>query len=156
MAKLFDVSEENRDLIDVVFQETKLHNVINLVIRGKAKDNHGKILWLQRAGDIAEDFGKCPGTVVCFVYEEAFDRLDEDTKRMLVKDVIATLSYDYDKDKIVIGCPQIIITVAGRREYGEVLLNAYETGLMAIAQIEDEKKEEKERLKERKAGKKNN
>ena len=35
-------------------------------------------------------------------------------------------------------------TVAGRMKYGEDLINAAETGVLAIQQVEDEKREQKE------------
>ena len=153
MAKFFEIDEQNRELIDGIFQETGMHNYINLIILGVPKMN-GKVISIAKTNPIAEKLGNCPDSVVCTVYEEAFDRLDENAKRLIVTDALATISYDTEKDKIIVGCPQIVVTAAGRARFGEDLLNACEAGLFAIAQIEQEKKEEAERLKAKKANKK--
>ena len=142
MAKFFELSEETQSLIDEKFQEKGLHNTINLLMYGTPKAK--EIIKVSRVNPLAETVGNCPESVVCVVYEEAFDRLDERTKELLVEDAFASVAYDPDKDKIVIGAPQIVVSVMGRQQYGEELINAAESAIYAIAQIEEEKKAQKE------------
>ena len=69
---------------------------------------------------------------------------------MLVEDAFANVSYDDEKDKIIVGGPQISVSIGGWKKYGEKLINAAEIGQYAIAQIEEEKKAAKEAEKEAK------
>lgn len=151
MAKYFELTEENQNLVDEKFQETGMHNGINLLMYGvpKAKE----VIKVLKANPLAEKVGNCPDSVVCIIYEDAFDRLDQHTKELLVEDAFANVAYDSEKDKIIVGAPQIVVTVGGRRKYGEELLNAAETALYAIQQIEEEKKEAKEAKKAAKSRK---
>lgn len=153
MAKFFELSEENQSLIDEKFQETGLHNKMDLNVLGITKSS--EVIKVAKTNPLAEKLGNCPDSIVCIVYEDAFDRLDKEQQEMLVEDAFAQVAYDLDKDKIIIGCPTINVSVAGRQKYGDTLLNAYEASLYAIMQIEEEKKALKEAEKAAKAAKRN-
>ena len=140
MAKFFELTDENQTLVNDVFQDTGMHNYMNLKMVGVSKAK--ELIKVSKANPLAEYVGKCPDTIVCAIYEDAFDRLDEKTKRLLLIDAFGVVFYDDEKDKISIGAPQIVVTVAGK--YGEDLINAAETGVLAIQQLEDEKREQKE------------
>ena len=142
MAKFFELTDENQTLVNDVFQDTGMHNYMNLKMVGVSKAK--ELIKVSKANPLAEYVGKCPDTIVCAIYEDAFDRLDEKTKRLLLIDAFGVVFYDDEKDKISIGAPQIVVTVAGSMKYGEDLINAAETGVLAIQQLEDEKREQKE------------
>ena len=142
MAKFFELTDENQTLVNDVFPDTGMHNYMNLKMVGVSKAK--ELIKVSKANPLAENVGKCPDTIVCAIYEDAFDRLDEKTKRLLLIDAFGVVFYDDEKDKISIGAPQIVVTVAGRMKYGEDLINAAETGVLAIQQLEDEKREQKE------------
>ena len=142
MAKFFELTDENQTLVNDVFQDTGMHNYMNLKMVGVSKAK--ELIKVSKANPLAEYVGKCPDTIVCAIYEDAFDRLDERTKRLLLTDAFGVVFYDDEKDKISIGAPQIVVTVAGRMKYSEDLINAAETGVLAIQQVEDEKREQKE------------
>lgn len=154
MAKFYELSEENLDLVQEMFQNTGLYNYMDIKILGISKAK--EIVKIARTNPLAEYVGNCPDSVTCIIYEEAFDRLDEKTRRLILEDAFATLSYDSEKDKIIVGCPSLTVTLAGRAKYGEELINALETGVLAIQQIEDEKKAIKEAEKAAKAARKQN
>ena len=113
MAKFFELTDENQNLVSTIFQETGMHNYINLKMVGvpKAKE----LIKVSKANPLAEYVGKCPDTIVCAIYEDAFDRLDENTKRLLLRDAFSIVFYD-----------------------------AAEAGVLAIQQVEDERREQKE------------
>lgn len=154
MAKFFELSEENLDLVQELFQKKELHNYMDIKIIGISKAK--EVVKIARTNPLAEYVGNCPDSVTCVIYEEAFDRLDDKCRRLVLEDALNTLSYDRDKDKIVVGCPSITVTLGGRAKYGDELINALETSVLAIQQIEDEKKEIKEAEKAAKAARKNN
>lgn len=152
MAKFYDVSEENQSLIDEKFQETGMHNGIDLKIRGISKQK--EVIKVVKTNPQAQDLGGCPDSIVCYVYEDAFDRLDDNIKEMLVIDAFANVAYDSEKDKIIVGGPQITVSLGGLAKYGQELVKAAEVGEYAILQIEEEKKAIKEAEKAAKAAKK--
>jgi hypothetical protein len=152
MAKFYDVTEENMNLIDQKYQETGMHNYIDLKIRGISKQK--EVIKVVKTNPQAADLGNCPDSIVCYVYEDAFDRLDDEQRSMLVEDAFANVSYDDEKDKIIVGGPQISVSIGGWKKYGEKLISAAEIGQYAIAQIEEEKKAAKEAEKAEKAAKK--
>ena len=128
MAKFFELTDENQTLVNDVFQDTGMHNYMNLKMVGVSKAK--ELIKVSKANPLAEYVGKCPDTIVCAIYEDAFDRLDEKTKRLLLIDAFGVVFYDDEKDKISIGAPQIVVTVAGRMKYGEDLINAAETAII--------------------------
>lgn len=142
MAKFFELSEENIDLIEEVFQNTGLNNYMELKIMGVTKSK--QLIKVQKNNPVTEYLAKVTDSINIQIYEEAFDRLDTDSKKILLEDAFAVVGYDGDKDKIIIGAPQITVTIGGRRTYGDKLINAAEAGVLAIQQIEDEKKALKE------------
>jgi hypothetical protein len=124
---------------------------LRLVGTPKSKE----VIKVCRPTDLTKHFGHLPDDVVTIiVYEEAFDRLDENNKKLLIHDALNMITYDSEKDKIGIGVPQIVVTVGGRQKYGDDLINASEMGVLAIQQIEDEKQQAKEEEKARKAAEK--
>lgn len=148
MAKFYEVTEETLSLIDEKFQQTGLYNYIDLKVLGISKAK--EVIKVVKTNPLAEYVGKCPDSIVCLVYEDAFDRLDKEQREMLIEDAFANVSYDDEKDKIIVGGPQIVVSLGGRKKYGEDLINAAEAGIYAIAQIEEEKKAAKEAEKAKK------
>ena len=150
---MFDLTEENQNLFNELFEETGYHNYMQLRLIGIAKSK--EVITVNRPPAVAKHVGHLPDDVVTIiVYEDAFDRLDDKNKKLLIKDAFNLIAYDDEKDKIAIGAPMITVTVEGRRKWGEDLINASEMAVMCIQQIEEEKKEAKEAEKARKAAEK--
>lgn len=151
--KHFELTEENQQLFIDLFDETGLNNYMQLKLIGIAKSR--EVIKVAKPNDVAKYVGHLPDDMVTIiVYEEAFDRLDEKNKKLLIRDALNMITYDSEKDKISIGVPQIVVTVGGRQKYGDDLINASEMGVLAIQQIEDEKQQAKEEEKARKAAEK--
>ena len=90
MAKFFELTDENQTLVNDVFQDTGMHNYMNLKMVGVSKAK--ELIKVSKANPLAEYVGKCPDTIVCAIYEDAFDRLDEKTKRLLLTDAFGVVS----------------------------------------------------------------
>lgn len=141
MDKFFNLSEENANIVNDVFQETGLHHYMDIKILGTGKAK--EVVKVSKTNPIAETLGNCPGSIVCVVFEEVFDKFDEQTKKMLVDDAISVVSYDFDKDKIKVGAHQITVTLNGLNKYGKQLVDALETSVIIAIEIEEEKKQAK-------------
>lgn len=142
MAKMEKASEQTQGLINRIMEETGLINWVNVIALAVPKQK--QLVRVSKANATIEYISKQEGSVVIYVYEEAFDRLNDISRELVMRDAINTIEYDGDKDKITIAAPQITVTMGGRAKYGDSLLNAYEAGVLAIQQLEEEKKEAKE------------
>lgn len=151
MSKLGKVSEETQELVDKIISEIGYENYMNIDVVSSKKEK--TLIKINRANAYAEYIGR-PETVVITVYESAFERLSERQQELLMRDAINSIVYDTEKDKIVIGCPQIVVSCGGRAQWGDEIINAAECGVMAIQQIIDEEKERKELEKALKKNKK--
>lgn len=138
MTKFFELSEENINLVDTLFQATGLHNYMDMKAMGISKAK--TLIKVQKNNPVTEYIAKVADSINIQIYEEAFDRLDENTKKMLLEDAFAHVAYDSEKDKIIVGAPEIVVTLGGREKYGNALVDAAEAGVMAIQQVEDEKR----------------
>jgi len=141
MAKFFEISEENQEIFDSIWQESGMFNYIDLKILGvpKAKE----VIKVQKTNPQAEYLGKCPDSIIVVVYEQAFDRLDDRGKKLLAEDALSLVSFDSEKEKIIVGAPQIVVSVGGRAKYGDELINISESAVLAIQQIAEEDAERK-------------
>lgn len=152
MAKnLGKVSEETAALFDKIYDETGLDNFMDIRIVNVAKSK--KLIEVQRCPPIGEWVASKEDVVCIKVYEKAFERLTPKMQEILMRDAFNNINFDTEKGKIIIGVPQIVVTCEGRAKWGEELINAAESGVIAIQQIIEEEKEEKERLKMEKAAK---
>ena len=152
--RFFEPSSDIVEWIEEKFSETGLYNFIQLKVLGISKQS--QVFNVSKASGLVKYIGNLDDAVVITVYEEAYDRLDEQSRELLLEDAIAQISYDTEKDKLVVTKPQINITVGGRRKNGEALINAAETSIVVIESIEQEEKEKKAAEREaKKAAKKN-
>ena len=151
MARLGKVSEDTQELFDRICSETGLHNFMDMRIFNTAKSK--KLIDIKKCPPLGESVAEKTQVVCTIVYEKAFERLPEDTQSMLMRDALNNVVFDSEKDKITIGVPQIIVTAEGRAKWGDKLIDNAETALHVMAQIEEEEREEKERLKAEKAAK---
>ena len=103
-------------------------------------------------GELAKD----ESTVFIMVYEEAFNRLDDDMKDTVMRDAINNIVFNGDNGKVSIGAPRITVTTWGIQKVGDKLLRAAESGVLAIEQIADEEKERNSLETENKKNKKKN
>lgn len=72
-----------------------------------------------------------------------------------MRDVLNNIQYNPENGKITIGAPRITVTTWGLQKYGEDLLNAAESAVLTLEQIDEEQKERKRAESENKKTKKN-
>lgn len=142
MAKFCRLSDENLKLIEEEARRDGLSDYVHIEGIGKTKAK--ELIKIQKDSAVAEYKTNKPDTVNVFIYEEAFDMLNDEQKQMLLHDAFNGIGYDFEKEKLIIGCPQITVSVNGRAKWGDALINAAEAGVHAIMQIEDKDKERKE------------
>ena len=90
------------------------------------------------------------------VYEALFDRLDDESKNMLTEMYLSGVSYDSEKDKILVDKNPVNLILNMRRKYGDDILNKVELVQMVMQEMIEEEKEKKRQEKEAKKARKNN
>lgn len=148
-----EISEDVREVLDEVIEQTNLFNYMNIYYYSVTKQK--SVIKVSKLNPIGEAVSKKPGTVVITVAEEIFERLNPNQQRMLVEDAINQILFDDEKDKITIDAPAITMTVGGWRKYGTELAEAYELSLLTAQQLEEEKKAVKAAAQEAKKSKRN-
>lgn len=152
MAKLGKVSDETQALVDKVVGELGYDNYMNIEPISITKQK--QLIKVARANATTEYKAKCPDSVFLYIFEAPFERLDEKQQELLIRDALNNVNYDSEKDRIIIGCPQVTVSVDGRAKWGDELVNAAECGVHMILQVEEEEKERKQAEREAKKKKK--
>ena len=154
MGKFFTTSEDIVEIIDKKFKETGLANygiTLKTISVTKAKE----VFKISKASATTEFIAKKEGMIQLFVYEEAFDRLTDVAREMLIEMALSNVAYDSEKDKLIVESNPFTQIFAMRRKYGNVILDNLELASLIISQIEEEERERKQAEREAKKTKKN-
>ena len=149
--KIFETSADIAELAQDKFEDTGLAQMgIDLKVLSVTKAK--SILKVQRANATTHFLTK--KDVVLTVYEEAFDRLSDEHKNLLMEGVISSISYDTEKDKLNVDTDFAREIFRMRRKYPNYV-DVAEESYIVIEQIEDEEKRRKEEERLAKREKKN-
>lgn len=124
-------------------------------VRIKKCKTYGEVL---KGNALVTLFTNDPNLVCVALYEELFDRVDEQTQDYWIESLLTQISYDDEKDKVVLTKPEINMSHGMYLKYGPVAAQKEELAFLTIQQIGDEKQREKEEKKAAKMaekGKKN-
>ena len=147
MAKLFETSQDIAELAQEKFEDTGLAQMgINLKVMSVTKAKN--VLKASKAGATIQYLTS--KDVFLVVYEEAFDRLSQEMQEKLMEGAISNISYDTEKDRLLVETDIAKEMFRMRRKY-ENYVDLLEASYIVINQIEDEEKRRKEEEKLRKA-----
>ena len=157
MAKLFKTSDDIYEFITNEWSNTENSKIgvrLKVISTQKAK----QILKLSKASATTEYLIREQDILTLVVYEEAWDRLSEMNKILLLKGIFSVVSYDTEKERLIIDNRPYADLFnmrhtkdANGNEYLDKYDNALETCALLLQQIEDEQKQAKEEEKARKA-----
>ena len=157
MAKLFKTSDDIYEFITNEWSNTENSKIgvrLKVISTQKAK----QILKLSKASATTEYLIREQDVLTLVVYEEAWDRLSEMNKILLLKGIFSVVSYDTEKERLIIDNRPYADLFnmrhtkdANGNEYLDQYDNALETCALLLQQIEDEQKQAKEEEKARKA-----
>ena len=156
MAKLFKTSDDIYEFITNEWSNTENSKIgvrLKVISTQKAK----QILKLSKASATTEYLIREQDVLTLVVYEEAWDRLSEMNKILLLKGIFSVVSYDTEKERLIIDNRPYADLFnmrhtkdANGNEYLDKYDNALETCALLLQQIEDEQKQAKEEEKARK------
>ena len=157
MAKLFKTSDDIYEFITNEWSNTESSKIgvrLKVISTQKAK----QILKLSKASATTEYLIREQDVLTLVVYEEAWDRLSEMNKILLLKGIFSVVSYDTEKERLIIDNRPYADLFnmrhtkdANGNEYLDQYDNALETCALLLQQIEDEQRQAKEEEKVRKA-----
>ena len=166
MAKYSQASQEVEDLVNDIANELGLVHLgvdFQPIFVNKSKE----VCKVVKANELFEYTSKREDLVFVVCNEEVFDGTDpqghpyadEKTKYLWLRTEMEKVSYDTEKDKLVLGCPSIVLPIGLYEKFKEdgkdtILIQNALLGQYTIAKIEQDKKEEAERKKALKAKKK--
>jgi hypothetical protein len=113
----------------------------------KSKKEVGTVL---KANDLVTLFTGDESLVAVALYEEALNRMDSQNQDLVIRSLLSQISYDADKDKIVITKPELQISLGMYRQFGDLAVKSAELQLLTLAQIAEEEKERKANAKKKK------
>ena len=155
MAKLTMASPELEKLVQEVAQEMGLTQM-GVEFQALNAKKSKEIVKVSKANEVTEILSDKENLVVVIAYEEAFDRVDDQTKWMWIRMALDCVSYDAEKDKISLSTPTITIPLGFYQKYGNLAVQKAELALLTIQQIQDEEKQRKAEEKALKKAKKKN
>lgn len=106
-----------------------------------SKKSYGEII---KSNEFVKLFTGDDNMVGLALNQELFDTLDEQTTTVLIESLLAQISYDYEKEKVIITKPEISVGIGMLHKYKEVAVQKLEAAYYGLQQIEQKKKEEKE------------
>lgn len=152
MAKFTKASEDIAKIVDEVAAELGYDNFLDFETLSvpKAKD----VVTVSKASSVVEFFSKRDDLILVFVYEKAFDMVEDKDKYMWVRLALEQIVYDTEKDKVSIGIPSITVPVGCYEKWKNVAVDSALLAQYTISQIKDQEAEEKARKAAEKAAKK--
>ena len=152
MSKIFKTDEAIVDLARDKFEETGLSQLgVNLKVMSVTKAKQP--LKISRANATTEYLIKDSDVITLFVYEDVFDRLTDDYKELLMEGALSNVSYDTEKERILIDNGQYSELLRMRRKYPNYV-DVVETAQLIMDDIVEEEKRKKEEEREAKKAKK--
>lgn len=160
MAKLFKTSDDVYEFITNEWEQTDTSKIgvrLKVISTSKAR----QILKLSKVSATTEYLIREQDVITLVVYEDAWDKLSDVDKILLLRGLFSVVSYDTEKERIVIDNRPYADLFnmrhskdANGNEYLDKYDNALETCSLLLQQIEEQEKEEKMRKAEEKKAKK--
>ena len=154
MAKMFETADDIQELAYDKFEDTGLAQMgINLKVMSVTKAKTP--LKVSRANATIERLIKNEDVIILYVYEEAFDRLNDDFKAKLMEGAMSNIFYDNEKDKLNVETNPVKEILRMRKKYNDYV-DVVETSTLLIDEILEEENRRKAEEREAKKNKKKN
>ena len=163
MSKFLEPSDEIVKIVKEISEELGL-NTYGLEVLPLCVTKASEVCQIVKANSLAEYIAEKDNLIFVLCYEDAFEGTDksghpladEKTKYMWIRNAMEAISYDSEKDKLIMKCPMISVPLGFYEKYKEATIDSARLGLYTMAQITEMKKEEAEAKKAEKKNKKKN
>lgn len=142
MGKIFETDENIVKMVEQEFGKTGLETY-GLNLRVMSVSSQRDIIKVSKASASTEFMMKKDDIIQVFVYERAFNCLDDESANMLLEMAFSSVSYDTSKDKVSIESNPFVPLFGMRKKYGDKIDNILESSYILIKQIAEKEKEDK-------------
>ncbi len=155
--KLTEASEEYVALVKSVADEIGIGRYVEMNVFNMIKSSKD-VIKVKKTSEPLEVKLDGEDMIDVYIYEEAFDLVEESTKRFWIENALCQVAYDMEKGRVIIGKePTITAPLGILNKYKDEAVRQLELASLTVQQINDalkqKKKEEKEaRKKEKKGG----
>ena len=145
MSKYKELHEGTQALYDQAILQTNLGQFINIAIF--ADDNSKEIFKLVKANELLKF--RTQDDLIILVNEKIIDQLTPEQRLIVVQESLAGVSYDTEKDKLVIETPDFMAHTNILRKYGFEVIDVIRESIKSILLAEKQQKDETKSITEK-------
>jgi len=134
MAKFEEPFEDTQALFNDVISETGMDNYLNITVL--SNNTAKEIFKVNKANELLKHITKFD--VIIVLNEKIFDQLPDDQKRIIVEEAVAYISFDTEKDKLVITTPDFTSHSGILRKHGFETVERVRESIKTLYQAEKE------------------
>ena len=147
--KLTEASQEYVDLVKSVADEIGIGKYVEMKIFNMVKATKD-VIKVKKTSEPMEVALDGEDMIDVYLYEEAFDLVEDKTKRFWIENALCQVAYDMEKSKIIIGKePSINLPLGIYNKYKDVAVQQLELAALTLSQIAEKKKEERQAAKKK-------
>ena len=141
--KLREASEEYVKLVKQVADEIGIGKYVEMNVFDMMKSNKD-VIKVKKTSEPMEVKLDGEDMIDVYIYEAAFDLVEEKTQRLWVENALCQVAYDLEKGKLIIGKePSITLPLGMYTKYKDVAVQQLELAALTIQQIKEKEKEAK-------------
>lgn len=146
--KLREASEEYVALVKQVADEIGIGKYVEMNVFDMMKSNKD-VIKVKKTSEPMEVKLDGEDMIDVYIYEEAFDLVEENTRRLWIENALCQVAYDSEKGKLIIGKePTITIPLGMYDKYKDLAVKQLELAALTVQQIKEKEKEKKRKEKE--------
>ena len=155
--KLREASEEYVELVKQVANSIECGEIgkyVEMNVFDMMKSNK-EVIQVKKTSEPMEVKLDGEDMIDVYIYEEAFDLVNEETRRIWIENALCQVSYDTEKGKVIIGKePTITIPLGMYDKYKDLAVKQLQLAALTVQQIKEKEKEKKRKEKEERDAKK--
>jgi len=141
--KLREASEEYVKLVKQVADEIGIGKYVEMNVFDMMKSNKD-VIKVKKTSEPMEVKLDGEDMIDVYIYEAAFDLVEEKTQRLWIENALCQVAYDLEKGKLIIGKePSITLPLGMYNKYKDVAVQQLELAALTIQQIKEKEKEAK-------------
>lgn len=140
MAKFEEIDDTTKEIFDSATDKAGLSQIGNITITVISNDKLKKIFEVKKANELLKF--RSNDDVIIILNENIFQKLSLEQQNIVAEQALAYISYDGDKDKIVVTPPDFIEHSGILSKYGYDKINLLKESITTFMQVEEQREEE--------------
>jgi len=149
---LIEASEDYVALVKTVADDCGIGKYVEMKVFNMLKSSK-EVIKVKKTSEPMEVALDGEDMIDVYIYEKAFDLVDEQTQKFWIENALCQVAYDIEKGKLIIGAePKITLPLGIYDKYKDIAVQKLQLAALTLQQIKDKEKEEKESKKSKKKG----